>query len=196
MKCPSCGVPFSTPPAACPKCKLTLAQLDQKFGLVPYCSRYLSDRAERLTGQEIEDLRAVLRLFERKFPQIVFAVLVINLGEQISMSEYAFWLGNRARFSSVGAVGPKNFDLLLIVDPQGRAAAMVAGYGLEKYLGEQDLQDTLDAASGFPAGELARGIRESIEFLTTRLRDIALRIEEAAFAAKTATAVAAKASAS
>ena len=121
MKCPSCGVPFSTPPAACPKCKLTLTQLDPKFGLVPYCSRYLSDRSERLTGEEIDNLRAALRLFERKFPQIIFAVLVVNLGEQIPMSEYAFWLGNRARFSSVSAVGPKNFDLLLIVDPQGQA---------------------------------------------------------------------------
>src|SRR4051812_5775104 len=134
MKCPSCGVPFATPPAACPKCNLTLVQLDQKFGLVPYCSRYLSDRSERLTGAEIEDLRAMLRLFERKFPQIIFAVLVVNLGEHISMSEYAFWYCNRARFSSVAAVGPKNFDLLLIVDPQGEQAAMVAGYGLEKYL--------------------------------------------------------------
>ncbi len=197
MKCPSCGVPFSTPPAACPKCNLTLAQLDTKFGLVPYCSRYLSDRSERLVLEEIEELRAALRLFERKFPQIIFAVLVVNLGEHVPMSEYGFWLGNRARFGSVAAVGPKNFDLLLIVDPKGEQAAMVAGYGLEKYLSEQDLQDTLDAAAGFRTGDLPRGIRECIDFMTIRLRDIALRREAAAFATKQAPAAAiAKASAS
>ncbi len=124
MRCPSCGVSFSTPPAECPNCKLTLEKLDRKFGLVPYCSRYLSDRSETLPTADIDDLRALLKPFEQKFPQIVFSVVVINLGEDVSISEYAFWLVNRARISSVNATGPKNFDLFLVVDPKGRAAAM------------------------------------------------------------------------
>jgi hypothetical protein len=178
MKCPSCHVPFSTAAPECPNCKLTLAQLDRKFGLVPYCSRYLSDRSERLHLEEIEKLRDLLRLFERKFPQICFSVLLIDAGAHISISEYAFWLINRARFSTIGAVGPKNFDLFFVVDPAGRAAALTTGYALEDYIAEQDLQDALATANdGFYAGDLSRGIRECTEFLMGRLREIALRIE-------------------
>src|SRR6476660_5499452 len=141
MKCPSCGVPFPAPPAACPNCQLTLAALDRKFGLVPYCSRYMSDRSERLTRKEVHDLRDLLQVCERKFPQVVFSVLMVNLGEEFSISEYAFWFANHARISSRSAVGPKNWDLLLIIDPKGRSAAMITGYALEPYVSESDLQD-------------------------------------------------------
>ena len=190
MKCPSCGVPFAAPPAACPKCQLILTQLDPKFGLVPYCSRYLSDRAEKLTRREIAELRSLMRQFERKFPQVIFSVLLHNLGEHVQMSEYAFWMGNRSRVSNAHAVGPKNWDLLLIVDPKGKQAGIVAGYALEKYLTEQDLQEALDAGVGFHSGALVRGIRECVEFMSTRLKDIALRVEAATFAAKQAPAAA------
>lgn len=181
MKCPSCGVSFSIPPPECPYCGLTVAQLNRKFGLVPYYSRYVSDRSERLSRRELEKLREYLRLFERRFPQVVFCVLLINLGPHVSISEYAFWLANRARFSGAAAIGPKNFELLLIIDPLGGAAAMIAGYGLETYLTEQDLQEALDSASvALRASELSLGIREITEFTMGRLREIALRLEETA----------------
>ena len=179
MRCPSCHVSFSEPAPECPNCNLTLAQLDKKFTLIPHCSRYLSDRSERLHLDEIEKLRDLLRVFERKFPQICFSVLLIDVGAHISISEYAFWLINRARFGTIGEVGPKNFDLFLVVDPAGRAAALTAGYALENYITEQDLQDALDASSdGFYEGDLSRGIRECIEFMMERMREIALRIEQ------------------
>ena len=178
MKCPSCHISLSTPAPECPNCKLTLDGLDRKFTLVPYCSRYLSDRSERLHLEEIEKLRDLLRFFERRFPQICFSVLLIDVGAHISISEYAFWLINRARFSTIGAVGPKNFDLFLVVDPVGRAAALIAGYALENYISEQDLQDALSAGSdGFHEGDLSRGIQACIEFMTERVREIALRME-------------------
>lgn len=179
MKCPSCGVPFAAPVPECPNCQLTLAQLDRKFGMIPYYSRYLSDRSERLHMHDIEELRKLLRLWERKFPQVFFSVFLMDLGSHISISEYTFWVANRARFSAVSSIGPKNFDLLLLVDPKGQAAGLSTGYALEQYLTEQDLQAALDVAgNGFNAGDLVRGIRECIEFMTVRLREIVLRIEE------------------
>lgn len=129
--------------------------------------------------EEIDALRSLLRVFHKKFPQIVFCVLVIDLGEEVSISEYGFWLINRARFGGAGIIGAKNFDLFFVIDPKGRAAGLIAGYGLEAYLSEQDLQDALAVAnSGFDAGDLICGMRECIEFLTIRVREIVLRIEE------------------
>ena len=179
MKCPSCQIDFSAAVPQCPKCKLTLAQLDRKFGIVPHYARYLTDRSGELSSREIDKLRGLLRLFERKFPQLLFSVLVANLGSRVSISEYAFWLINRARFSTLNAVGPKNFDLLLVVDPDLETAALIVGYGLEEYLSEQDLENVLAAASNsFRTGDFARGIRECIESMIRRLRELAINIEE------------------
>ena len=46
------------------------------------------------------------------------------------IGEYAFWLMNRARFGFLEAVGGDNFDLLLAIDVERGAAALVLGYGL------------------------------------------------------------------
>ena len=177
MKCPSCHAPLSAPLSQCPKCKLTLEQLDRKFGLVPLYSRYLTDRTGKLSLHEIKQLRDLLALFQRKFPQILFSVLLANLGAGTPISEYAFWLINRARFGTLDAVGSKNFELLLVVDPAGKTALLTAGYGLENYLPEQELENALAAASdSLQSGDLVRGIRDCIEFMMNRLREIAVRL--------------------
>ena len=179
MKCPSCQIAFSAAVPQCPQCKLTLAQLDRKFGIVPHYARHLTDRTGELSSREIDKLRGLLRLFERKFPQLVFSVLVASLGPRVSISEYAFWLINRARFSTLNAVGPKNFDILLLVDPDSEIATLIVGYGLEEHLSEQDLGNVLATASNsFRTGDFARGIRECIESTIRRVREVALSIEE------------------
>lgn len=179
MKCPSCQVAFSAPVPQCPNCNFTLAQIERKFGIVPYFARYLTDRAGELSSREVDKLRALLQLFQRKFPQLLFSVLVADLGPNFSISEYAFWLINRARFSALDAVGPKNFDLLLIVDPESEAAALIVGYGLEEYLSEQDLHDALVTMNeGFRLCDFALGIRQCIECVIERLRESAVEIEQ------------------
>jgi uncharacterized membrane protein YgcG len=177
MKCPSCHAVLAEPVLRCPKCELTLKQLDRKFGAVPRHSRYLIDHTEKLSARELQQLRALLRLFERKFPQTFFSVIVINLGPHISISEYAFWLINRARFGTIDAVGPSNFELLLVVDPKGKTAALTVGYALENYLLEEDLEKAVGASSdSFRAGNFAQGIRDCVEFMMGRLRDIGIRL--------------------
>ncbi|MDP9254348.1 MAG: TPM domain-containing protein [Verrucomicrobiota bacterium] len=177
MKCPGCATPLATPAPQCPNCKFTLRRLDAKFGAVPLHSRYLTDRSDRLPASKIAKVRESLQLFERKFPQSLFSVFVIELPPHATVNEYAFWLANRARFSSIEAVGAENFDLLLVVDPAANAAAFTVGYGLEKYVSEDDLDDALMAAfSDFQSGNLAGGIRTCIEWTTRRMRDISREV--------------------
>lgn len=174
MKCPSCGRPLIAPAPQCPNCKVSVRQLDAKFGPPPRHTQYLTDRSGRLPLREIKKLRALMRIFEKKFPQSLFSVFVTDQLQDVSISEYTFWLANRAHFSSIDAVGGKNFDLLLGLDLSAGAAAITIGYGLEHYLNEKDLQAALAAAqSAFCAGDYARGIRECIEFLMDRMREIA-----------------------
>jgi uncharacterized membrane protein YgcG len=140
--------------------------------MVPRHSRYLSDRSGKLALGEMESLREALRLFEKKFPQILFSVLVTELPAGSSVSEYAFWLANRARFSSVEKIEADNFDLLLVLDLASQTAALTAGYGLEPYVTEEDLEAGLQALAGpMKNGELAAGIQACLQAMTAKLRD-------------------------
>ena len=171
MKCPSCATPLPVPAARCPACKLSLQRLDLKFGMVPRHSRYLTDRAGRIPMADIEQLRASLRLFEKKFPQVLFSIFVDELHAGTSVSEYAFWLANRARFSSLEKKHGENFDLLLVIDLTARSASLTTGYGLEVHLSEDDLLLALDELTGpLRAGDIAAGIRALLEALTRLLR--------------------------
>jgi uncharacterized membrane protein YgcG len=160
------------------QCGLTLTDLDRKFGIVPLYSRYLTDRTERLSLRDAHQLRQALCLFQRKFPQLLFSVILVDLHPRAPISEYAFWLINRARFSEFQATGAKNLELLLVIDPGAKEAALITGYGLENYITEDDLAEGLNAARpGLAAGDLANAIRNCIDFMTHRLRDIAMQLE-------------------
>jgi uncharacterized membrane protein YgcG len=174
MKCPSCGSPFATPVPECPNCRLSLDRLDAKFGAVPRHMRYLTDRSGKLPLSAISKLRGLLQIFERKFPQAPFSVFVTDHVPNGSISEYTFWLANRARLSPLEATTGNNFDLLLGINVDSGEAALTVGYGLENYLTENDLESVLGAAEGaFRAGDVPRGIRECVQVMTNRLREIA-----------------------
>jgi hypothetical protein len=181
MKCPSCSGLLPTPEPRCPTCGLTLQKLDVKFGLVPRHSRFLSDRSGKLEAGQLDELREQLRVFELKFPQVLFSVFVTDLPAGSSVQEYGFWLANRARFSSIQKSPGDNFDLLLVIDLSGNAASLTTSYGLEKYVSAEDLEDALAAlAEGARDGRVPDGIRACIRFVTQRWRQ---RAEDAQHAA-------------
>ena len=169
MKCPSCASPVSAEPR-CPSCKLTLQTLDIKFGAVPRHSMYFTDRTDRVPLREMAAVRQALELFHRRFPQCLFSVFVADLPRGMSVAEYAFWLANRARFSSVEQVHGENFDLLLAIDLSGRAAALNAGYGLEQHLREEDLQAALEAfTTPMRDGNLPGAVQACLDVVADRL---------------------------
>lgn len=175
MKCPSCAKVTTEPAPRCPHCKLTLQTLDTKFGAVPRHSRYLSDRSGRMELDEMAELREALQLFEKKFPQSLFSVFIAELPTNCRVSEFAFWLANRARFSSVAKKHGDNLDLLLVVDVTSESAALTAGYGFEKYLEEDDLQETLEAFVAEAAkNDFVAGIWACLDTMTRRLRELSM----------------------
>lgn len=179
MRCPSCRAPFTEAVAQCPQCKLTLRRLDPRFGAVPRHSRFVTDRSASLPLRDLRELRALLKLFHRKFPQSLFSVFVVPRVDGGTIAEYVFWLANRARFSPLEAKGGDNFDVLLAIDLHARTAALQIGYGLENYLGERDLERALAQASPFfAADEIARGVRSCVEFMIERMREVAQTAEE------------------
>lgn len=160
-------------------CQLNLPQLDARFGAVPRHNRYLSDRSDQLPLREMKKLRDLLEVFEKKFPRSLFSVFVIDHIRNGSLSEYIFWLFNRARFSSIEAVEGDNFDLLLGIDLEAGEAVLCIGYGLENYLTEDDLQAALAVARDvFRAGDYSGGIRACVTSVMNRMRDVARKHEK------------------
>jgi uncharacterized membrane protein YgcG len=199
MKCPSCRTTVTAPVERCPSCKFALRKGDAKFGRPPRHSRYLTDRTGRLLLSEMPKLRGHLELFEKKFPQSLFSVFITELSPGTPVSEYAFWLANRARFSSIEAIGSENFDLLLVIDAVAGTAAFTVGYGLEKYLSESDLEEILAAAvPAFRKGDFAGGILSCIDRTVKHMREISpqTKRENASEKSDDDTATAAKAQSS
>ncbi len=174
MKCPSCATPLDAPAPRCPHCKLSLHKLDSVFGMVPAHSRFFTDRSGTLALDEIKRIRTQLSLFHQKFPQALLSVVVTELAGGGSAAEFAFWMANRARFTSAEKTRGDNFNLLLAIDLTGRAAALTTGYGLEKHVPEEALQSALNEfARAQREHGVAAGIKACIASLVRQLRELA-----------------------
>lgn len=183
---------MAEPAERCASCKFTLRRSDIKFGRPPLHSRHLTDRTASLSVDEIAKLRAELEIFDKRFPQSLLSVFITELPLGQSVTEYAFWLANRGRFSPIEVVGSDNFDLLLVVDPIAGAAAFTVGYGLEKYFTENALENVLTSArTAFREGDLGGGIRICIERTTQHMRDLSRELESDKISEKTSEEMAA-----
>ncbi len=179
VKCPGCARALEQLAEECPHCRFSLHRMNVKYGAIPLHTRYLTDRAACLTLTEIKKLRERLDRFTKKFPQILFSIFISPLPRGGKVNEFVFWLANRARFSSTEARGPENFELLLVLDPEARTAALTMGYGLEHALREEDLQSALaDAASAWEEGHIANGLFACIDAMTQKLQELSLRDAE------------------
>lgn len=187
MRCPSCRAELAEASPQCPHCKLTLRRLDTRFGAVPRHSLYVTDRSASLPLRDVTELRKLLDLFRRKFPQSLFSVFIMPRINGGTLAEYAFWLANRARFSSIEAKGAENFDVLLAIDLHTRAAVLQIGYGLENHLSENDLENALaQAASFFARNEIAGGVRACVDFMLERMREVVVAAEQEGKSARVA----------
>lgn len=170
---------MSAPLPACPFCGLTLEQLDVKFGALPRYLQFFTDRSNSLPLPEMNRTRALLALYYRKFPQSRFSTFVLPEVKGGTIAEYIFWLANRGRFNPEDPFAGNNFDLLLGIDLMTRTAVLVAGYGMENYLGAEALSAILaHGADKFRANDIIGGIRSCVEFTMEQLRQVAMTIEE------------------
>src|SRR4051794_30721441 len=165
MKCPSCNAQMTAPLPACPFCRLTIEQLDVKFGALPRYLQFFTDRSNSLPLSEMNRTRALLALYYRRFPQSRFSTFVLPEVKGGTIAEYTFWLANRGRFNPEDPVAGANFDLLLGIDLKTRTAVLVAGYGMENYLGEETLNAALaQGVDKFRANDIIGGIRDCVDF--------------------------------
>ncbi len=170
---------LETPQPRCPQCRFSLGKLDLRFGLVPAHSRLFTDRSGTLPLPNIKQLREQLRLFQKKFPQVLLSVFVNEFEPGTSAAEFAFWMANRARFTSADRVRGENCNLLLVIDLTSGTAALTSGYGLEAHVPEEALQAALDEfAAAVRDDDLTAGVQACIASLTRQLRELSAKAKD------------------
>ena len=135
--------------SSCPHCGFTMVDVDALFGDQDVILKKFTDAAGVLRMKEREAIRSVIERFEKKFPQLFFSIYVAAFDEIPSLRQFGFWLLNRAAYSDVGVDRPNENGILLVIDVNGKAAAISFGYSVMPYLDEDNTFDALSDAHPF-----------------------------------------------
>ncbi len=171
MKCPRCVQNIHRAAESCPHCGFTLADSDARFGAEDVRLRCLADTAGLLRRRDRERVEEAMERFSRRFPQLFVAIYTGSLGEIGSLRQFGFWLLNRAAFEDVPLEKPNAAGILIVIDPESKAATMTFGYLLDPFLDESDTFDCLSRAhSHWLEGRHADGILKALAQLETVLK--------------------------
>lgn len=171
MKCPRCVQRIHRAAASCPHCGFTLAQADETFGADDVRLRCLTDQAGIFRRGERFKIEASMAKITRRFPQLFVAIYTGSLGEVANIRQFGFWLLNRAAFEDVPLEKPNEAGILIVIDPESKAAGMVFGYLLDPFLDESDTFQCLSRAHPYWAeGRYTDGILRALIHLDVILR--------------------------
>lgn len=137
--------------------------------------RRLEDQAGLMRKSERKRVEAAMRRFERRFPDLFFAVYTGRSEGRSDFRQFGFWLLNRAAFEDVALDRPNECGILLTIDPEAKAAGITWGYALDAFLTEKDTFLVLSRAHAYWVegryGEgVVRGLRQLTKLLKKRCR--------------------------
>jgi len=180
MRCPSCRHPAAEHLAVCGHCGFCLEAVDRALGAPPAMTAPLTDAAAILTRREKTAVLGALNAFSSRHPQIVPVCVLANVPPGVPVEICTFWIHNRAGFFSLSESGGRNHGLLLVLDPQANSAAAMPGYGLEPFIGEDDLAPALAAARlSLDSGDPARAAGVFFREMSARLLIISENLPQA-----------------
>ena len=176
MKCPRCVQRIHRSAVQCPHCGFSLAEVDAIFGVQEVRVKCLTDAAGVLRKKERDDAERVLAAFQRKFPQLFFAVYFGTFKELPSLRQFGFWLLNRGAFEDVDVSRPNEGGILLSVDVGGKSAGISFGYRLQPYLDDDLTFKVLSAAHPyFLQGQYLKATEVVVSKMSKILRKEAAR---------------------
>jgi len=171
MKCPRCVQLIHRAAAGCPHCGFELRDADEMFGSGDVKLRSLTDAAGLFRRKEKDRLEAEMEDFGIEFPQMFVAVYTGSLGGVANLRQFGFWLLNRGVFEDIDVGKPNEAGVLILIDPDSKAAGMTFGYFMDPFFEEQDSFECLSRAHAhWLEGRFADGILRSIRHLRKVLR--------------------------
>jgi hypothetical protein len=161
----------------CPSCRLTLDRANALLGPMPRIGPGVSDLAQALPKGDSKKIAKAIARLSWTFPQVNLHVLLHLFPADHPFELHVFWIFNGGGLAPESQKGGENRSILLALDPaQGKSALMV-GYGLEPYLGDEALEHLLELSEpAWRTGEWTRGILELIAALDRLLESAALEV--------------------
>lgn len=137
--------------------------------------RKLEDGAGLMKSSERAKVEVAMERFERRFPQMFFAVNTGRTEGRSDVRQYGFWLLNRAAFKDVPLDRPNEYGILLTIDPDAKSAGISWGYGLDAFLTAEDTFLFLSRAhaywvEGRYSEGIIRGLDQLAKILSKRCR--------------------------
>lgn len=173
MNCPRCHLEISRSADQCASCGFNSHSLCQKLGDHWVRLDRLTDPSNCLRLHDRRKLEARLDDFERRFPQVFFAVYIGVLPVGFSVSEVGFWLLNHAAFGTHDISKRNEFGIVLAIDPSASTAAFSLGYALESVESSLQLPTLLNSISPkLKRGDFGRAVEISIRTVDKRLRSV------------------------
>lgn len=171
MKCPRCVQRIHRAAAACPHCGFSLADSDKMFGDGEVKLRSLTDAAGLFRRKERDRIEDAMEAFGTSFPQMFVAVYTGSLGETGNLRQFGFWLLNRGVFEDVDVTKPNEGGVLIVIDPDSKAAGISFGYLLDPFFEERDTFECLSRAhSHWLEGRYCDGLLKVLTHVRTLLR--------------------------
>jgi len=159
MQCPYCRTPLRETSTECPSCRLTFGRAKALLGPVPRLTAGICDSTRLLGGMGTRRVRNALDRLKRRFPQLKPQIILREFPGEHPFELQVFWLFNAGNFVSEDEKGSANRAVLLAIDPPNNRAAVMVGYGLEPFVGDEALKHLLDQADpAWKSGHYAEGI--------------------------------------
>lgn len=134
----------------------------------------LTDAAHCLRLTDQRRIEARLDDFERRFPQVFFAVYFGVLPQGLSVPEVGFWLLNHAAFGTHEIAKRNEFGIVLVVDPAAGQAGLCVGYAIEALGSRMAGDDVLRSMRPLLAqSDYGRAVTLAIRHLDRKLRSFA-----------------------
>lgn len=175
MRCPYCRTRLTETAVECPKCVLTLDRASALLGAVPRLGRGVCDTTGCLGKAEMQKIAKACGKLTWHFPQVTLNVLLHEFPADHPFTLHIFWLFNCGGFSAESTKGGENHGILLAVDPVQQRSALMVGYGLEPFLGDDAMDHLLELSEpAWRTKAWAKGILEVIAGLDRLLEGATL----------------------
>ncbi len=159
MRCPYCRSPLRETSPECPACRLSFSRVKALLGPVPRLTPGISDNTRLIGPLGARRIRAALDRLRRRYPQINPHVVLREFPGPHPFELQVFWLFNAGGLSAEDQKGSANRAVLLAIDPPNGRAAIMVGYGLEPFLGDEALDRLIEIAGpSWRAGKFSDGI--------------------------------------
>ena len=141
--CPGCHATLKTAPRKCPHCEFTAESCLARFPFEPPPLKRLMDPDQSLKAYQKKRLSSSIERLEKAFPQITVSFCSLYLPDGVDGRQFGYWMLNRCKPASGLDARSRLHHLLILVDRNHKTASATVGYGLDCFLDDMTLYQTL-----------------------------------------------------